>query len=315
MSELIQLSGDGVNPNQSSQGGSTFDGKAFADALDNIEDSNYVFFFGLPGSGKSAIIGSILRMLHENSANIGSFILNDGSRVKENNLCKTLLNNGAKIIDGVLQGFNKREFMARTTKGDVIVVNGRFIPDEHIFSKTRYPQLDVTFLDVSGEDLETIQINDGAGKLPSHINIFLKLARLPLLIVLVVPHNNAVKDKDKAYTDRLMAKFLNQVHNRTSRDNLKKPRIILLVTQWDSYSGKYVNNVKEFAKDKLPATYALLNKDVDLVSEYSIGHVIEDDAIPYIDVFYEDYPTRLWNRIYETFTGKRLIKKKWWQFW
>ncbi|MFZ2724994.1 MAG: hypothetical protein WAX77_01950, partial [Methylococcaceae bacterium] len=52
-----------------------FNGREFSEALAQIEDTRYVFFFGQEGSGKSVIIGSLLRILNEGNA-YGRFILN-----------------------------------------------------------------------------------------------------------------------------------------------------------------------------------------------------------------------------------------------
>lgn len=285
----------------------TFNGREFSEALDKIEDTHYVFFFGQQGSGKSAIIGSLLRSLNEGNSK-GSFILNNAGNMKHEG-CKKLLSDGYSFAYKAHETLKQKSFMTRNDKGDLTVINGRFEP-----TIKGYNNLNITFLDMAGEDLAIIDANHGQGQLPDHINIFLKLSTLPLLIILVVPHDPTVEGKSEGYTDRLMAQFLEAVDNRSTQDKLRKPRVILLVTQWDSYTGKYQNNVTAFAKEKLRTTYALLNPERDLVSEYSIGRVVENEKDAWIESFHEEYPVRLWNRIYETFTGKSLNKKPWWQF-
>ncbi|PPK74908.1 hypothetical protein B0F87_107151 [Methylobacter tundripaludum] len=286
-----------------------FNGREFSEALDKIEDTNYVFFFGQQGSGKSVIIGSLLRSLNEGKSNKGGFILNKGDNIKHKG-CKELLQEGYRFAYNAHEILKQKRFMARNDKGDLTIINGRFEPTIEDCNP-----LDITFLDVAGEDLIELDANHGQGKLPNHINIFLKLSTLPLLIILVVPHDPTIENKPEGYTDRLMAQFLETIDKRSSQDKLKKPRIMLLITQWDSYAGKYQNDVTAFAKTKLPSTYTLLNRNRDLISEYSIGRVIElTEGELSIDPFYEEYPIRVWNRIYETFTGKSLNKKPWWQF-
>jgi hypothetical protein len=316
----IQLTGENINSDEKQYGLKSgantdgkaekkpFDGREFSEVLDKIEDTHYVFFFGQQGSGKSVIIGSLLRSLNEGYSK-GSFILNNADNIKHTK-CKELLHGGYKFAYKAHETLKQRRFMPRNDKGDLTLINGRFEP-----KNKGYADLNITFLDVAGEDLVEIDANHGEGRLPDHINIFLKLSTLPLLIILVVPHDPTVENKPEGYTDRLMAQFLGAVNNRSTQDRLKKPRVMLLITQWDSYMGKYKNDVETFAKEKLPTTYTLLNPNRDLISEYSIGRVIElTEGEPSIDPFYEEYPINVWNRIYETFTGKSLNKKPWWQF-
>ncbi|MFZ2727776.1 MAG: hypothetical protein WAX77_16105, partial [Methylococcaceae bacterium] len=233
-------------------------------------------------------------------------ILNNADNINHQG-CKKLLNAGYRFAFRIHETLNRGSFIERNRQGNLTVINGHFEP-----TRKDYKELNITFLDVSGEDCSVLEINHGEGQLPAHINIFLQLYNLPLLVILVVPYDPTVEGKSEGYTDRLMAQFLGAVDNRNRQQGLKKTRVILLITQWDKYTGRYKNDVNAFAREKLPATTALLNLERDLISEYSIGQVIQDNP-PWIQSFNEEYPKRLWNRIYETFAGNGLDKKSWWQ--
>jgi len=254
-------------------------------------DTHFVFFFGKYKSGKSVILASLLRSLRHGGGK-GEFHPN----------IEKPFDRGAVLVSDLEGYMDDNRFPPRTKQGNVICVNGEFTPNDQ-----RFADLDITFLEMSGEDLTEVAIqHDSVGSLPSHIDVYLKADGLPIVFILVSPWMEAAQD------DKVIAQFLDYVKAASPKGHSANSRMFLLITQWDTYKGQAT--ALEFAKANMKKTYNAIRSFRNIVNEYSVGRVVAVDKQPYIDPFNDEYPSRLWNQIYMTFTGRDLMKKSFFQW-
>ena len=265
--------------------------------MEAIKDmkTNFVFFFGKPSSGKSAILSSIIYCLRQ-----GNIMSSSGEKIGGSLTVQNKLDDDSGIIleNIIHEQMKKRRFVDRTTAGSITYLGIEYTPDK----SKKLPSIDVTFLEMSGEDLKKVEVNrDGLGKLPSNIDVFFKATEISLLFILTAHWKEAAAD------DQRTANFLEYLIRQNP--DLKKTRVILLISQWDKNPNKDKEGVNEFVKNKMKATYTLMEDSKNVVNEYSIGHVIELDKSPYIEKFNDIYPSQLWKFIYKSITGQDLDKK------
>ena len=148
-------------------------------------DSNFVFFFGNPQSGKSVILASILYHL---SSQVGVLRPILGSPNSQE--VQTLLHD---FYENIRQGY----LPERTTVGKVLEIDLVFEPNNK--SKKVVP-INLTCLEASGEDLRAIR---RGGNFQSHISKYLS-SDVPLTFIIVTSYDTADQD------DTLINEFLDE---------------------------------------------------------------------------------------------------------
>jgi len=152
----------------------------------NNRDSNYVFFFGNPQSGKSVILSS---MLYHLSSQVG--VLRPKIGVPNSKEVQTLLYD---FYENIRQGF----LPERTTVGNVLEIDLVFEPNN---KSKKVPPINLTFLEASGEDLSAIK---RGGNFQSHISKYLS-SNVPLTFIIVTSYDTADQD------DTLINEFLDEL--------------------------------------------------------------------------------------------------------
>jgi len=252
--------------------------------------TNFVFLFGRPGSGKTAIISSLCHYLSTNPS--GALELRNSDN-KE----------GMFFLKEIFRKGKAGHFLDRTARNKITEIDLMYTP-----RKPKKP-MNLTFLEMSGEDLTKVELRkddySGAtsgGILPDNIDVYLKCPKIKMIFLLVTEWKKAETD------DILMFEFLDYV--RKKQKAFRKPQVLLLVSKWDTYDGIHYNNIDAFVRENMKLTYNLLTQIEGSISYFTVGNVVEmenDDTreplIADMDPTQSDVVKR-W--IYQSVTGKTI---------
>ena len=247
-----------------------------------VLQTNFLFLFGDSQSGKSAICASLIyyMMTHPD---IGKFT----DRVQHSD-------SGPDFIRRAIGKISQKRFLERTPGETVTLAGGRFEPTDK-----RFPSTPITFREMAGEELRNLVAPTGVQSFPQHIDVFLNEKDLNLLFVLVIRHSTVSHEKDLMLVD-----FIDYLRRKDAR--FVTSNILLLISQWDTYSGDMTT--EEFVKTFLPLTYAALSHRDSAITTYSVGEVSVVDGEPYISKLDSESPARLIRWIYKSVTGDDLMR-------
>jgi hypothetical protein len=265
--------------------------------IEGSENKNFVFFFGTPRAGKTAILGSMLQSMEaENPFGTVHVLGKDG-----------YFEAGVALWQNIRGFFDSRRFPPRTDAGATIQLHARFQPRE-----PQQKALDIIFLEMGGEDLRVVSATStGVRALPLHIDQFLLIPGLRMMFLLTASWREAKQ------SDRAMSEFIDYLIGKNS--SLADNRIVMLVTKWDTYPEKKTVTAEDYVKKHMPVTYGKLRDPKNLIGSYSIGTIVslgkngEESPDDIIQSFDHKEGQKLFNRIRETFTGESFIKPP--SFW
>lgn len=242
-------------------------------------DSNFIFFFGNPQSGKSVILSSLLYHLSSQVGVLRPIIGNPNSQEVQ-----TLLYD---FYENIRQGF----LPERTTVGKVLEIDLVFEPNNK--SKKVGP-VNLTFLEASGEDLSAIR---RGGNFQSHISKYLS-SNVPLTFIIVTSYDTADQD------DTLINEFLDELERRER--NLRPVNIILVISKWDLSGRMDVESSEElnnFITNNLRRTSQRFDANELSKTFYTIGNVESIDGKQKITLLNLETAGILSNWLYESITG------------
>ena len=247
--------------------------------IDASEDKHFVFMSGTPASGKTAVLGAMLRAMQRPDAPGRLYIHGSDGFFKD----------GLALWKRIDIAFGKKEFPPRSSVGSTIQLHAQFVPHG------ARPPLHLIFLEMAGED---VMIKDSGGRaLPFHVGQFLKIPTLKMSFLFTTSWSEAKKD-DAAIDDFLS--FLNE-----KAPHLVDNRFILLITKWDTKTANPSESIDEFVRRTMPRTYNKLSSQRNVIQPFSIGTVVSFDGAggDVISSFDDAGSERLFSRIFETFTG------------
>jgi hypothetical protein len=264
--------------------------------LDASEDKHFVFFFGSPAAGKTAILGSVIQAMQRPEVQGRLFVHGAGDGY---------FKHGLALWDQIRRAFDQKQFPTRTKVGGTIQLHAQYKPPGN------GTPMDLIFLEMAGEDLKKVMITDKGGRsLPFHIGQFLRLPQLKVAFIVTTPWQDATRD------DAMIDDFLSYV-NETA-PHLIESRIILLVTKWDTFPNAATMPIEQFVQLKMPRTSNKISAKRNIIQPFSVGKIIpfEGDAGDIIASFDYAAGQRLFASIYETFTGITVgkPKKRFWEF-
>jgi hypothetical protein len=175
--------------------------------------------------------------------------------------------------------------------------NYEFVP-----KKSGFPNLRMTFVDLSGENyVEFIQHE----KLPPGVDVFFKADGLSLTFLLMTTTERAAKD------DYLFSLFLDHVAKHDAQ--FRKARAVIILTKWDEYGGR--QTPENFVREWMPMTFAHTRNPANAIMSFSIGKIDTeaDGKTQWLKKFESKNADELFKWIYQSITGKNLDKKSWWQ--
>lgn len=242
-------------------------------------DSNFIFFFGNPQSGKSVILASLLYQLSTEFGVLSP--RNDAPNSKE---VKTLLYD---FYENMQRGI----LPERSSVGKVLEIDLLFTPNN---KSKKVPPINITFLEASGEDLGEIK---RGGKLKSHVSKYLS-AGIPLTFILVTSYDTAHQD------DTLLNDFLDEVQLKMK--NIQNINIILIISKWD-LSGSVEISSPDILDDFIQTHLRRLNQRLDSYemdkSYFTVGTVEKNNGSQRITLLVPKSASNLSKWIYEGITG------------
>lgn len=260
-------------------------------------NTNFIFFFGKPAAGKSHMMASLIHYMK--TCDLGDLIISKNNR-----------RDAHLLVQDMFESIHTGTFLNRTasqiggteppTEIDLI-----FRPKDH-----RLPVMNFTFLEMSGENLELVQVrssNQQSGKLPDTIETYLNCPNLKLSFFLLAGHDEAQRD------GQVIDSFLDYLIQKDEK--FDRYKYLLAITKWDTYKGEYRNSVEEFVDKFMPHIYQRLIKDgtINALINYSLGTF---QKVPsngtFTDVLVKadsEKAARLTAWMYDNITGKSLIPK------
>jgi len=258
-------------------------------------NTNFIFFFGKPAAGKSHMMASLIHYMK--TCDLGDLIVSKNNRRDAHILVQdmfesihtgTHLNRTASQVGGV----------EPPTEIDLI-----FRPKDN-----RLPVMKFTFLEMSGENLELVQVRSSnlqSGKLPDTIETYLNCPNLKLSFFLLASHEDAARD------GQVIDSFLDYLVQKD--DKFDRYKYLLAITKWDTYRGEYRNSVEEFVDRFMPHIYQRLIKEgaINALINYSLGTFQQVQANGHLtDLLVKADVARaavLTEWMYHNITGKSLI--------
>lgn len=213
------------------------------------KDSNFIFFFGTGGSGKSVILASMIYYMSSQAGAIRPKLNTPNTKEAEILLYDFLDN----LRQGILP---ERSFRDKVTRLDLV-----FEPNNK--SKKVNP-VNLTFLETSGENHNEIK---RGGSYHSNIEEYLS-ANIPLNFILVTGYDTSHQD------DALIVTFLNELERKGK--SLKSVNALLVISKWDKSGSMGVGSpdqLEHFVRERLPMTSQRLDTYGLNMTYFTIGNI------------------------------------------
>lgn len=275
---------------------------AFSDLRINEEDVTMVIPIGFPAAGKSLFLSSMLFYAAKDTNNL--FELH---RINHSPFQK-----GHKSADEMIEYFSNRKIYTLNQQGTLDLIGLKISP-----RLSGRPELNLAFLDLAGEDIKNIKTSI-RGDFTEKINaVFngLKANLTPTVFFLITPFMPAKLSEEESdreahvREDALHTDFLDYLEQRQPEiyDNCQ---IIVIVSQWDKNLNAKLT-IEEYMTRYRTALYnKVRNKNV-VWGTYSVGRLLrqQNDDGTFMQMLVQinnDYPNRLWKKLYYICTHKYL---------
>jgi hypothetical protein len=276
----------------------------------NLAGNGYQFVIpiGFPAAGKSLFLSSLFhfaeRKLHKEK-----WVLVDAKGDS--------FSAGKFSVETMIAALDDIGAYIPTKTGTLDLIGKTFKPK----CGRNLPDLNLAFIDLSGEDIQRIRIPNGGAFSNAIQGIFRALNSVNTtkpIFCLITPYKSDEKENRKE--DDLYRNFMN--YNYLMGNLYSRATFIILVTQWDRNENKQLT-VEEYIRINRPNLYNLQGNGVAriLYHEYSIGNVkdaLENDENGnekpsiYIEEINEEYPANFWKKLYLLSTGRSLEPFSWW---
>ncbi len=218
------------------------------------KNTQYIFVFGYNGSGKSTILAALNLYLQ-----------------KQYNTIENHENpNGIREINRLVRKVRRGKFPDQTPAGTLLEYDVSVVVDEK-------NTINLTFLEMAGEDLRGVSIMNEDRDLPDFIKPYLTTPDLPISFVLVADYDQIINPiADDAYQDDLMQNFLDMlVHLDTDTHN-----VALVISKYDQQKVREGETLQRVMEEEMFRTYNKLLDESRIpngkVFPFSIGAVGED---------------------------------------
>ena len=266
------------------------------------KEGNYIFTVGNVSSGKSTLQNFLIRRLWSKS----DINLEYGHTTNDHQQ-EAILNNWVKS--------GKKGILPPRTKQGVIQEFNLTI------SQKRKKRLDVSLIEISGEDIISIIPSLDSAKKPSvhkHLDRYLtannKINKRFVFVSDGEKHTKGVRTNvDGISEDILFSTFLRYLLSDTQK-GLKDINVLFVIAKWDTIKEDYKNNDTKYMHDNFPNTLSILDSErvTSMLLPFSVGKIEEtltDKEHEYENrIVVEDttYVDRLIQWVYNTFTGETL---------
>ena len=254
------------------------------------KQSNFVFLFGDKGVGKSSMIASMLNRISSDPGFEVEVLRNESN------------NAGTRYVLDFRDALKSKKFPDRTENSDTFQLDVIFYKRDS--NGQRLGGTPLTFIDISGENLNTVSIKK-TGNFPPMVDLYFKADRIPMLFLLVTTPEKASEH------DSLFNEFLDYIVSKDPK--FRDSNVCLVVTQYDRFK-EYTNGLQidQFIKQRMPLSFGRFLSKKNGFTYFSVGDVqdISNDqgkSIPHIRRINEEFPLQLFEWIYETMRGEKLF--------
>jgi len=231
---------------------STPEVKSAKELLD--KNTQYIFVFGYNGSGKSTLLAALNHYLQKHYNTIENH---------ENP-------SGIRELNRLVRKIRRGKFPDQTPAGTLLEYDVSVVVDDN-------NMINLTFLEMAGEDLRGVSIMNEDRDLPEFIKPYLTTPDLPISFVLVADYDQIVNPiADDAYQDDLMQNFLDMlVHLDTDTHN-----VALVISKYDQEKIEEGETLQRVMEDEMYRTYNKLLDESRIpngrVFPFSVGSVGTD---------------------------------------
>ncbi|MEM7658479.1 MAG: hypothetical protein AAF399_20295 [Bacteroidota bacterium] len=222
------------------------------------KNTNYVFIFGYTGSGKSTVLTAINMYMRQHYR----VILNQGGNQA-----------GIRLIHRMMRDIEEGQFPQATTIGQITEYDTSFLMNGE--------DVNLTFLEMAGEDLRKVDVADAEDELPESVKAYLTCPGISISFLIVADYERVVQRTE----DKLILQFLSYLY----QEKIDLSRVGVILSKFDR--GRTEQNVEEVIKTYLPQVDKWLSSgDIaqPRIFPFSIGEVTEaqgsKDAISHIDL-------------------------------
>ena len=240
------------------------------------KDRHYIFTFGEFGSGKTTVNGMIAMLLHRMYNVISDPLGNSRGLDVMNQIQNSLLN--GNFPDASRQLGTEGIWEPDEYKTSVMLPNGK--------------HLNLSFVEMSGEDLHRIEITEENKKRGLHksINAYFLCPNASITYILVADYNRVVREDKETkikHSDILFSTFLSYLYRmetiRGKRVDIA--RVILVISKFDQ--NKNNPKIEDIVRKYLPKTYRFLKENPSIhqakIFDFSVGEIdIDEEGKEYI---------------------------------
>ncbi|MCI4666530.1 MAG: hypothetical protein MRZ79_00110 [Bacteroidia bacterium] len=207
------------------------------------KNTNYVFIFGYTGAGKSTVLTAVNMYMRQHYR----VILNQGENQK-----------GIRLIHQMMRDIEDGQFPQPTSIGQITEYDTAFMMDGE--------DVNLTFLEMAGEDLKKVDVDTGEEGLPESVRNYLNCEGISISFLIVADYERVVSRKE----DKLILQFLSHLYN----EGVDMSRVGVILSKFDR--GRTDMNVEEVIRTYLPQVDKWLTSgDIEQprVFPFSIGDV------------------------------------------
>ncbi|RMG26147.1 MAG: hypothetical protein D6730_09690 [Bacteroidetes bacterium] len=207
------------------------------------KNTHYIFIFGYTGSGKSTVLTAINMYMRQHYR----VILN-----------QTENQTGIRLIHEMMRDIESGRFPQPTSVGSITEYDTAFTMNDQ--------DVNLTFLEMAGEDLKKIDVDEGDEGLSEELLAYLRCPGISISFLMVADYERVVNRKE----DKLILQFLSYLYN----EGIDMSRVGVVLSKFDQ--GRTDLDVEQIIKTYLPQVDKWLSSD-DIahprVFPFSIGRI------------------------------------------
>ncbi len=262
---------------------------------------------GFPQAGKSLLLSSLMYYARKGNDTLFRTNVERSFPYDKGNLA----------VNDMVDFFDRGSLYDATQKGTLDLIGINITP-----SKAKLPELKLAFLDLAGEDIQSIKTSN-RGEFTDKINaVFngLKIDNSPVIFTLITPYEPARYSGESSQNahdreDALHYDFLNYV-KQNQPQLLQNAKFFIIVSQWDKNPNEK-DSIENYIKAYRPSIYNYVKNSNVIWGNYSVGKLLETPMNGVIRqeivrINY-DYPSRFWKKLYHICTNKTLDNKSFFQ--
>ncbi len=210
--------GDKLEPEPRSNSISSFETPKTHEEILN-KNTHYIFIFGYTGAGKSTVLTALNMYMRQHYR----VILNQMENQE-----------GIRLVHEMMRGMEEGQFPQPTSIGTITEYDTAFSINGHT--------VNLTFLEMAGEDLKKVDVETGDEGLDPHVHAFLSCPGISISFLIVADYQRVITRKE----DKLILQFLSYLYN----EGIDMSRVGVILSKFDR--DRTDTDVEEVIKTYLP---------------------------------------------------------------